>query len=88
MDEQELLDMLRSSDWMERHEAATDPDATEEVLFAALFDTHPEVRAGAAGHPDATEEVLLTAMEDTDVRVRWAAVWNRAATEAVLLVKG
>jgi len=50
MDETTLSEMLANRNWRARVAAAANPNATEEVLMAALKDEHPWVREA---HPPA-----------------------------------
>jgi len=69
-----------------REAAATNANATEPVLMAAMEDEHPGVRLAAVKNPNATENVFKRAARDADERVRKAdALSDKASTVSKII---
>ncbi len=79
-----LLEGLRSTSPYVRRAAALSPDATSEVLRAAMDNPDQYVREYAAGNSAATPEVLEKAQADRMWRVRAAVAGSINATPAML----
>jgi HEAT repeat protein len=77
--EQVLLAELKGGAWWVRYGAASNPDATENVLMTAITDPEPLVRWATASNPQATEQVLELLAQDP---VKWVSIAaSRAAAQ-------
>ena len=80
-----LMEFLNDDAPKVRRYAATNPNATPEVLMFAMGSSDVVVRRNAAKNLRADEKVLLKALSDDDSQVASNAARNQSATDKVVL---
>ena len=80
-----LMEFLNDDAPKVRRSAATNPNATPEVLMFAMGSSDVVVRRNAAKNLRADEKVLLKALSDDDSQVASNAARNQSATDKVVL---
>lgn len=80
-----LMEFLNDDAPKVRRYAATNPNATPEVLMFAMGSSDVVVRRNAAKNLRADEKVLLKALSDDDSQVASNAARNQSATDKAIL---